>query len=250
MIDLLIYDRDRAEQNLLIGKARDMTALLSDEKLGCSSYETMDAVDRHISNDSPYDLSMLEITGDEDVALSGRVRAGREQAEIMLMADGRLSPMKYLTPTIRACSLLLRPYDDDTMHAVVQEFMTAFFRRRETPSDENSIIIENRSGTTVLQYSSIYYIEARDKKVIFRVRDREYSKYDTLDNIRRQLPSYFVQSHRSYIFNAGYLDRIKLSDNTVYLEHNITIPLSRSYKASVREYLNGLSGNGINNNQG
>ena len=33
-----------------------------------------------------------------------------------------------------------------------------------------------------------------------------------------------------------------LSDNAVYLEHGIIVPLSRSFKAPIKEHLNGLSG--------
>ena len=243
MIDLLVYNRNRKEQEKVNGHARDMVAILSDESLKCTGLETAAQVEEHIRADRPYDLSVIEISGDEDIQLSAHVRQGREDSDMMLVADSRISPMKYLTPDIRACSLLLRPYDDAALESVMHEFMTSFFRKRSTADEQNSVVIENRDGKTVVPYSQIYYIEARNKKVYFRLRDREYSKYDTLDNVRKDLPPGFVQSHRSFIFNAGYLERVKLSDNSVYLEHNITVPLSRSYKASVKEYLRGVSGN-------
>ena len=245
MIDILLYDRDANEQARITRRVRDSVALLSDERLDCHGYRDAAQVDRHLAADKPYDLSVLEVSEDADIALTKRVRAGREQADMMLLADSRISPMRYLTPEIRACSLLLRPFSEGDLRTVTGEFMSAFFRRREVPTDDNSIVIENRQGRMVVPFSHIYYIEVREKRVFFRLRDREYSKYDTLDNIRAQLPSNFVQSHRSFIFNASYLDRIKLSDNTVYLEHGITVPLSRSYKASIKEYLSGLSTNRI-----
>ncbi len=242
MIDLLIYDRDKKEQERVGSHARDMVAFMSDDRLSCAGYMDAGSVDMHLSKDKPYDLSVLEIKNDEDISLSRRVRSGRSDADIMLVADGTVSPMKYLTPDIRACSLLLRPYEEDTMKSVMREFLSSYFRKREIPEEGNSIVIENRDGKTVVPYNQIYYVEARNKKVYFRLRDREYSKYDTLENVRRDLPQTFVQSHRSFMFNSGYLERIKLSDNAVYLEHNIIVPLSRSYKASVKEYLRGISG--------
>lgn len=243
MIDLLIYNRNRKEQARVSGSARDMVAFLSDEKLSCAECENAEQVYSHLKEDKPYDLSVLEISNDGDVGLSASVRAGREEADMMLIADNRLSPMKYLTPDIRACSLLLSPYDDESMKSVMREFISSYLRKRVVPDDQNSIVIENRSGKIVVPYNQIYYIEARNKKVYFRLRDKEYSKYDTLENIRKDLPPTFVQSHRSFMFNSGFLERIKLSDNAVYLEHNIIVPLSRSYKSSVKEYLRGISGN-------
>lgn len=243
MIDVLLYDKNVREQEAIAKRVSDSVALLSDERLDCHKYDTAEKVMGHMKKDAPFDLSMLEVSDDGDIELTKRVRAGREQADMMLLADSGISPMKYLTPDIRACALLLRPFDEKTLREVTYEFFASYFRRREVPTDENAIVIENRQGSTVVPFSHIYYIEVREKKVFFRLRDREYSKYDTLDNIRKQLPSGFVQSHRSFIFNAAYLDRIKLSENTIYLEHGIMVPLSRSYKSAVREYLNGISGN-------
>lgn len=242
MIDLLIYDRDKREQERVVSSARDMVAFMSDDSLSCKGYMDISGVYSHLSKDAPYDLSVLEIKNDEDVDLGRKVRSGRSDSEIMIVADGTISPMKYLTPDIRACSLLLRPYEEEVMRSVVREFLSSYFRKKEVPDEGNSIVIENRDGKTVVPYNQIYYIEARNKKVYFRLRDREYSKYDTLENVRRDLPQTFVQSHRSFMFNSGYLERIKLSDNTVYLENNIIVPLSRSYKSSVKEYLRGISG--------
>ncbi len=240
MIDLLIYDSDTDEQQRLGRQARNMVALLSDDSINCECRQTVSQMDLYLESDEPYDLSMLEVSDDEDIELTKRVREGREQSDMMLVADNHISPMRYMTPEIRACSLLLRPYDESTMKSTVQDFMAAFFRKRTVPDSDNSILIENRDGRTVIPYSHIYYIEVCEKRLLFRLRDKKYVKYGTLGEIKKELPANFVQCHRSYIFNAGYLDRIKLSENTVFLQNDITVPLSRSYKSSVKEFLNGL----------
>lgn len=242
MIDLLIYDRDKKEMERVARHARDMVAYMSDDSLSCKGFLDAGGLYKYLGKDDPFDLSVLEIKDDGDIDLSRTVRSGRTDADIMLVADGTVSPMKYLTPDIRACSLLLRPYQEEAMRSVIREFLSSYFRKKDVPDEGNSIVIENRDGKTVVPYNQIYYIEARNKKVYFRLRDREYSKYDTLDNVRKDLPQTFVQSHRSFMFNSGFLERIKLSDNAVYLENNIIVPLSRSYKASVKEYLRGISG--------
>jgi len=242
MTYVLLYDRDKREQELIRVKIGDSVARLSDDSLKCSCFGAAEQVDGFLVKGPPLDLTMLEVCEDGDIDLIRRVRAAGVQADMMLLADSRISPMRYMTPDIRACSLLLKPFRKEDMETVVHEFISAFYRKKETPSDENSIVIENRDGRTVVPFSQIYYIEAREKKVFFRLRDREYSKYDTLDSIKNQLPAGFVQSHRSFVFNTAYLDRIKLSENSVYLENGIIVPLSRSFKAPIKEYLSGLSG--------
>lgn len=242
MIDVLLYDRSTDECESVRESLSNSVALLSDDRLDCRSCHSSKQVYEYIQKDITLDLSLLEIANDTDIALVKKVREFREQADMMLMADGSISPMKYMTPDIRACSLLLKPFSDAEMETVVRALVTAFYRKKEIPGEENSIVIENRHGRIVVPFSSIFYIEAREKKVFFRLRDREYSKYDTLENIKTMLPPEFLQSHRSFVFNSRYIDKVKLSENTIYLEHDIIVPLARSFKASIKEYLNGLSG--------
>lgn len=242
MAEVLLYGHDKGEQAGIKSKLSDSVARYSDDSLKVSDFLASSEVRMHLAKKPSLDLSMLEVADDDDIGLVKSVREFSENAEMMLMADSRISPMKYMTPEIRACSLLLKPFAAEDMESVVHEFVSSYYRRREKPQEGNSIVIENREGRIVVPYSHIYYIEAREKKVFFRLKDREYSKYDTLENVRASLPQGFVQSHRSFVFNAQYLDRIKLSENTVYLEHGIIVPLSRSFKASIKEYLGGLSG--------
>ena len=250
MIDVILYDRDRKEQDDLRERVGDSVAVLSDDRLSCSRFASPEQVEKHIAADPPLDLSMLEVADDADIGLTRMIRAFREQADMMLIAESSISPMRYMTPDIRACSLLLRPFSAEQMRTVVHEFISAWYRKRETPSGDRSIVIENRDGRIVVPFSHIYYIEAREKKVFFRLRDKEYSKYDTLENVRTLLPANFVQSHRSFIFNVAYLDKIRLSENSVYLEHGIVVPLSRSFKAPIKEYLRGLSNDRNNDIEG
>lgn len=242
MIDVLLYDRNTEEQESVRAILSSNVAMLSDDRLRCRKCQKTDQVYEYLRKDAMLDLSMLEVVNDEDIALIKNVREYSGQADMMLMADSRVSPMKYMTPDIRACSLLLKPFSRDEMESVVKEFVSSYYRKKETVSEENSIVIENRDGRIVVPFSNIYYVEAREKKVFFRLKDREYSKYDTLENIRTLLPPEFIQSHRSFVFNSRYIDKVKLSENTIYLEHNIMVPLARSFKASIKEYLNGLSG--------
>ena len=242
MIDLLIYNRDSRIRDVVGSYVSNTVAMLSNERLTTTGIGDPAQVDTCLDDDKPYDLSVLEVSNDSDIRLSARVRAGRQDSDIMLVAESSISPMKYLTPDIRACSLLLKPYEDETLKSVVNDFVAAFFRKRTAPDDRNCVVIESREGKVVVPYSQIYYIEIRNKKVIFRLRDREYSKYDTLDNIKKDLPPAFVQTHRSYIINTSYISMVRLSENAVYLENDIIVPLSRSYKSVIKEYLRGVSG--------
>lgn len=241
MAEILLFDRDKTEQEIIKNKVSDSVAKLSDDYMNLRGFSVPTDVKTQLEKDADIDMSMLEVLESGDIDLIRYVRKCIDRADMMLLADSHICPMEYMTPDIRACSLILKPFDEEELEKVVHEFVASYYRKNEE-ADEESIVIENREGRTVVALSQIYYIEAREKKIFFRLKNREYSKYDTLDNVRKMLPAGFVQSHRSYVFNTKYLDKVKLSENAIYLEDGIFVPLSRSFKAVIKEYLRGISG--------
>ena len=238
MENILLYDKISEERHSLEKQIRDVTAILSDARLRLWERDRFDAALEFILSDSDLELAVMEVSGSRDIELTKMLRHVKRQLEMMLVADADISPMEYLTPDIRACSLLLRPYTEDQLQQVTRAFMAAYFRSRENRND-SSLLLEGRNGVTAIPYNSIYYIEAREKKVFIRQRYREYSLYETLENIEAGLPDYFRRSHRSFVFNTRYMIGFKLSENTIFLEDGITVPLSRTYKADIKEFING-----------
>lgn len=234
---LLLYDRKKSEREALIQRLHDCTAFFSDEQLLVEECARAAFVSSVLKKNNALDLAVMEIKERNDVELTKSLRRLKEQIELMLVAEATISPMEYLTPEVRASALLLRPCTKEQLEKVVKSFMNSYFSSRERENNEPSILIENRQGKSVIPCRNIYYIEVRGKKLFIRQQDKEYTKYETLDNIMKLLPDYFIQSHRSFVFNTRFLDRVKLSENTIYLEHEITVPLSRTYKANVREFM-------------
>ena len=238
---LLLYGKSKTEQDNVKKHLKDNVAFASEEELSISAYTMIQSTIDHVSGNDPVDMAVLEISGDEEIAMSHKVREEKEHALMMLVAEGTISPMKYLTPQIRACSLLLKPYDDEMLDQSASQFVREYYRQKEGADEEGMVLIESRQGKVRIPGRQVYYIEVRGKKVYFRTKDKEYSKYDSLENIKEQLPDYFIQCHRSYLFNSKYIERVKLSENTIYLENGITVPLSRTYKRNIKEYMNELS---------
>ena len=88
-----------------------------------------------------------------------------------------------------------------------------------------------------MPYESIRYFEARTKQVVLVTATREYPFYATLDKLQQTLPPQFLRCHRSFIVNIRYVLRAHYNENLLYLEGEEPIPLSRSYKAAVKEVL-------------
>lgn len=240
MAEMFVYNKNLSESKELIKCARETVASQSNDRLEVWNYFRHSEAEKFLQSDHFLDLAMMEICRKQDIDMAERIRLTRELLDIMLISDSSISPMDYMTPKIRACSLLLRPYTAEQARQVVREFVASFYRKQSQGGEKNALLIENREGKMAIPFSQIYYLEVREKKIYIRLKGKEYSKYDTLENVMRLLPEHFLRCHRSFVFNVNYFEGVKLSQNIIYLENKITVPLSRSYKANIKEYLDGL----------
>lgn len=240
MVAMVLYMRSDGELEQLKRLSKDATAWLSEESLKLDTAKEPEMAIRYLNQDQVLDLACMDVAKAEDIEILRELRQKHLQVEILLVADASVSPMEYLTPDIRASSLLLRPYRENQCRQVVLDFFRSYFRSREKVDEKAALLIENRDGKTIIPYRRIYYVEVRERKIFIRLKDKEYSIYDSLEHMLTLLPDTFLQCHRSFVFNSEHFDSVKLSENTIYLEHGISVPLSRSFKAEIKEFVNGL----------
>lgn len=240
MVAMILYMRKETEQTRLTKLSKDATAYFSEEALDLKSVGNAKDVMSFLKKNQILDLACMDVANADDIYLLKKVRKQYGQSEIFLIADSEISPMSYLTPDIRAASLLLRPYKETQCEQVFRDFFRSFYKSRENIEEKKVFVMENQEGKTRIPFEQIYYIEVRERKVFIRLKNKEYSRYDSLEHILQSFPDTFLQCHRSFAFNTERFDSVKLSENMIYLEDGIMVPLSRSYKPAVKEFLNGL----------
>jgi two-component system response regulator LytT len=240
MLTILMFDQDKQENQMLVKHSKDAIAFYSDDSLDVIEVMDKQQVKEFLQKKQLMDAAFLDVTNQDGILLSKKIREAYELSELLVIADASVSPMKYMTPDIRAASLLLRPFSKEQSRQVIEQFFRSFYRNQLEEKEERILVVENRQGKINIPYSQIYYLEVREKKVFIRLKEREYSKYETMENMMKILPSNFIRCHRSFAVNKNYITRVKLSENTIYLENQITVPLSRSYKAEIKEHINQL----------
>ncbi len=238
MSEMVIYDERQAEARALADEAKDVNAYVSETRLDIYEYVDGSKCIADISGDLQADMAVAAVEKSGDTSVPEGIRAQGNDTSIMLVADGSVSPMKYLTPGIRACSLLIRPYDHALMRSTLKDFMRDHYRRAED-TEEAALIIENFGEKVKVPVSQIFYIEARGKKVFIRLKKVEYSEYATFESIVEELGEQFIRCHRSFAFNRMYFESAKISENIVNLAHGLNVPLSRSYKSLIKGLING-----------
>lgn len=239
MADVFLLIKNPSEQRKIIDIVEDSIAFLSDDQLNIYKYDNIERSLEFIESDNKLDVAIVEVKDNKDINFLSSFRKINQNVEFMLLASATISPMKYLTPRIRPTTLLLTPYDNEQLKDTIVDYLSDYYNRREDVSDEKKFVINTKDGKEFIPFSSIYYIEVREKRVYIRLQNKEYSQFGTLENILTSFPEYFIRCHRSYAFNTKMLSSVKFSENVIFLNHGITVPLSRSYKKEVKEHLSG-----------
>lgn len=235
MISNVVLDCQARELAAIERIFHDEAAHLSEEQWQMDFFHSPEAFSAFLKACPLVDMACIDVYSEEAVELLEQFRESYGQAWLMVIADAAISPMKYLKPSIRPGSLLLRPAANGAVRQVIREFIQAFMQSFQgTDQDEASFLVESREGRMKIPYGQIAYFEAREKKIFVRAGSREYGFYDTMEHLLTVLPGHFIRCHRSFIANRDKIEKIVLSQNLVMLEGGLTLPISRSYRAEMR----------------
>lgn len=235
MISMLIYDRMKKELCRLREAVKDQAAHLGDEYWNIMSAGTWQEMAEYEEMLDLLDTACMDITGRDDIVRVETLRRKYEEMFLLLIADTNVSPMSYVRPQVMAASLLIRPFDEREINRVVKEFLMAYLNRREKRQGRDSFVIESKDGKIYMPFDKIYYLEAREKKLYVLTDREEYGFYGTMDKIEGELPAYFARCHRSFIVNTRKIEKVMLSQNMILLSEGRDVPLSRTYKAVLKE---------------
>lgn len=106
----------------------------------------------------------------------------------------------------------------------------------------DKIAVWNENAIVLLEPSAILYFTMFKKKAIIHTKDHVYESSSSLEDIERRLYTKgFFRSHKSYIVNMDYVEKIVPWFNSTYMMHlkatSVQIPVSRSYIKKLRDML-------------
>ena len=95
--------------------------------------------------------------------------------------------------------------------------------------ERKNIVLSNKQK---IYLDDIKYIKAERNYVEYYYKDKKMLDRNHLKNVLEQLPPNFIKTHRSYIINKNFIKVI--NSNSVILEPNIEIPVSRTFKTNLK----------------
>lgn len=188
--------------------------------------------------EDPTQLKLLvcDVTVDGVVPVLEALRGANPELKLVLVADGSVSPVTYIRPTILPTALLWRPLGQEEAHSTLWEVMTSIRKDEETGRETGmeSFSVEVRGDVRRIPYSNILFFEASNKRLSLHMQRKEIPFSGTLEKLEQELPDTFIRVHKSFIVNRMAIQQIQYGQNQVVLEGDITIPISRSYKPALK----------------
>lgn len=235
MITLVISNKSPKEMDYMKKYSQQLVLELSDDSWSYYYLTTQEELKKFQHKEMNVDLVCIDVTMPSAIVFAEYIRKMSPESFMVLVADVKISPMKYIKPSIVAQSLLLRPYTAQQLYEILKEAFVTYLKAYQNETGEERFVIETREGRQLIPYEQIYYFEARDKKIIVNLNKVEYSFYSSLEEIQEKLPQRFLRCHRGFIINKNKIKSVKLSQSIITLSNDMLVPLSRTYKSVFKE---------------
>lgn len=138
---------------------------------------------------------------------------------------------------------------DNLVFTALKQFPYTFIRKRHFDEDIEKCIVDinKKLNVRVAKYpvkigrskmflnpEKILYIEKDKNYVLFNTADRQYRERGTIEDKLKDLAYYgFIRTHVGYLVNLKYVSEVSASE--IILNNKSKIPISKSYRQSVKE---------------
>lgn len=177
------------------------------------------------------DIFVCSIREKRDIEVLKTVRQCHPDADIVPIADSTIPPMLYVRPDIRPAGVLWRPMERKVNWVSLHELL----RKSDTIYDEERFVVNMKRESISVPVGDIIYFEARDKKIIVRLKREELMYYDTLSRLEKVLPAIFFRCHKGYLVNSKYIRRVDWRKHMLHVGMSQMIPVSKANWSKIRE---------------
>lgn len=233
MSEFVISNEEDWENTLLREVSKKKIARVSENMWEIRDNLSVEEFQNLVEMGNDLDVVYMDVTREQAIEVTEQMRQKNKQAVLMIIADETVSPMEYLKPSVQASSLLLRPFKEQQAKEVVEK--TWDWYEEKTNTEEEFLSLEIDHDKVTIPYGQILYFESNNKKIYVNLQNEKYCMLETLERLEKYLPDYFVRSHRSYIVNKRKIRDIYLTKGEIVLEHEVFVPISRSYKPVIKE---------------
>ena len=237
---LRIFIQDGSEKILarIAGLLDDCFDFDWDVRIAAKS-RTMDDILRHVVGLDVPALFILEDTNREALHEAAAAIVGQNALHYLVLRLNAASDAALLRPPfLRPCGFLVPDCQREEVRSLLSGIYTDFASAHNMYGGYFTLRI--KGSVYRLPYSKILYFESNQKKVIARTAAQEFEFYDSLEEISKIAPKFFLRIHRGFLVNTKLTDAICLKEHTVTMRDGSWVPFSRTYKDVVLREMAGI----------
>lgn len=233
MTQLLGFCKEAEDAELLRRAGRDIAAAMDLPEWQTKLLLSLHAFMECLASNEEADIFCMDVTPEGAIGAAEDIRRMHKTSQLLILAGMDISPMLYLRPSIRASSLLIKPFTAEQAEKVICELMREIHRNNK--NEAGNYVIETKQEKILISYNDIKFFEAKDRKIYLCTKARRIPFYSTLEQLEEELPKQLIRCHKGFIVNCEQIERIDFTQNTIHLRDGFQIPVSRSYKSTIRE---------------
>ncbi|CEO32643.1 LytR/AlgR family response regulator transcription factor [Paraclostridium sordellii] len=120
---------------------------------------------------------------------------------------------------VKAFNYILKPYTSEKIGKVLDSALEEL-----NEIQDKFYVVESKSKTVKINLSNTYYFTSDKRKVNAVTFTETIDFYDKLDNLEKNLPSFFVRIHQRYLVNINHVSSVESSSLVINKE---VLPISR-----------------------
>ena len=168
----------------------------------------------------------IEMPGRNGIETSAYIRSVDKNALIIFITDHK--EYVYDVFDVLPFRFLIKPVTQTSLNAVLKKAIEQIRTAKQV------FFFKQNKNRLQVSFDEILYFEANRRKVKLVTAEKEYEFYGKISELWEQLDAnIFLQIHNSYVVNMEQIRQ--LSDSTVILKNEISLPISRHYRNHVRQ---------------
>lgn len=244
MLPVMIYEPDADTRALLVNALRALSAGAGSLFRICASTGSSSDLLRYLQAEPGISLVILGMARQPENNFAQCFQLGQ-----LVMQQNRDSYTLFvvhnpedLTTLIQNCmrpaGIVIPPFEHQNLDGCLKRILDDYSRlNSEEETDSGFLMLESGSASYRVPYSQLLFVEALDKKLNVCTQRQSITVRKSLGSIAGDLPEQFIRCHRSYIVNSDYIDHVSFTDMSLTLTNGENIPISRSCRDALREYL-------------
>lgn len=145
-----------------------------------------------------------------------------------------------------AIDYLLKPFSKDRFRQSVDRFLAAMKENKNVKQNfrQHSLSFRENRVQCLVAFNDIIYLSSHGKHTVIHAKDKDFESASLLKELESKLPdTRFRRIHKQFVVNIEFIAKLQHDSGGQYIAifndpDESTLPVGRSYVASLKEILN------------